>query len=815
MLKPTAKANQNLIKFAEKFHLNDFGWIEAKNESAPTWLTNKTCPLSREDLVVMFLDADKLIGVGFGKKTKYLTIDLDRLSNCHPRNNRPEYQRLLAVLEEQGLVRSLLLQSSRSGGVHLYYPLPDQYPTYHVAALAQIALIEAGFKVANGEIEIFPNCKGYATGKNEYIHYKRHRIPFQPGSESYLLDRDGEPQNILPTTEAQIAAFLAQWEWCAQGQDRATLERKLPLAYKQYKQAKNRRKYQQKQDKSAKARAWEAALDLAIQTGWTGHHQTQILARQILQKGVVFLRLAGEKLIDWGVETLTSMPGYAQYCRHQHEIGKIFKSWVKTNERTGYYQPYCSHPDRANRYPFDSQKKSQTGQKSTNPTYAAQKNIARHRIITAYGFLLPTLTPDVKIGELRELIRLQTKKIFGVACSNQTLNKHKDLWHPDYIADRHRIAQPSESTSNLTTLSQIESKQPESNQSETSTPTPINNTEQLKTPQNQVPEAIAHPESPMICRPSGEPLENLHSTHPRAGDNDNTIVSKNLERQGKCEILGETLAKIISLAALVLNFAQSTGIISAPPELPTAEVEPPSTQIESQLGLTSSPSPSKCQPNQFETISLDLAASGAESTPLSETNASLDLSSLPPCDNPHVPSIHLVKYNPNRIGVPWTNQAELDKFAGYLVIVAKQDKSIKNPYAWATKALNNLKENGINRHWLEFTGDSLIDPDSMEAVFLRSLTNPQNGGFKPDLVRESVSISDCSTESELPLDDAISEPGVLKKGVRVQILATGQLGTVFHVWSSESMKKLDQKVRVLMDDTQQILAWEPESLAIV
>jgi hypothetical protein len=29
------------------------------------------------------------------------------------------------------------------------------------------------------------------------------------------------------------------------------------------------------------------------------------------------------------------------------------------------------------------------------------------------------------------------------------------------------------------------------------------------------------------------------------------------------------------------------------------------------------------------------------------------------------------------------------------------------------------------------------------------------------------------------------------------------------------MKKLDQKVRVLMDDTQQILAWEPESLAIV
>jgi hypothetical protein len=117
----------------------------------------------------------------------------------------------------------------------------------------------------------------------------------------------------------------------------------------------------------------------------------------------------------------------------------------------------------------------------------------------------------------------------------------------------------------------------------------------------------------------------------------------------------------------------------------------------------------------------------------------------------------LLEYNPNQIGVSWTSQAELDKFAGYLVITAKQDRRIHNPYAWATKALKNLKENGINSRWLEFTGERLLDPNSPEALFLRNyFHHPASAGANIVSAAHDLKVRGASPLGNQPLD-SVSE----------------------------------------------------------
>jgi hypothetical protein len=86
--------------------------------------------------------------------------------------------------------------------------------------------------------------------------------------------------------------------------------------------------------------------------------------------------------------------------------------------------------------------------------------------------------------------------------------------------------------------------------------------------------------------------------------------------------------------------------------------------------------------------------------------------------------MYLIEYNPNQIGVPWTTAGEFYKFLGYLVIVAKQDRTIKNPRAWAITSIKNLKERGINSHWLKFTGQEMFDPNSPIAESLRQRFSP-------------------------------------------------------------------------------------------
>lgn len=597
-LSPKTQALDLATQLPKLFRHNNFGYIEADNQLKPDWLTKTEHPLSSGELVRLFLEETKLIGVGFGKTTKYIMIDIDWLSIYHPAYDIDQFRAITNALEKIGLTRFLVIRSSNSGGIHIYIPLPEQVSTFQLAASVRITLTDAGFDIKNGHLEIFPNTKSFAkTETGEFSHYKLHRLPFQPNSGSYMLEDDGlNPQPLLDTTEDQLAAFLDQWEIAAAGQDMKLLNRKMPQLYAKYKQRKNRFKYQSCEDKTKKAREWETALNMSIAIGWTGYGQTYSLMPKFLAYGVVFLKLVGKELYDWMYKAITTAPGYQQNCRHQHEIEKMIRSWIRTNDRTQYYSPYKSKPDRNQNYPFGDPLLVKKAESKSNPANKRTADLAIHRIRTAYSRLIDKLTPELKIEDLKEMIQAQLKKIFNQTCSNSTLTKYKNIWHPKY-------------RNNPNTLSKIQPNDLQDRATaEHSDSHPNLAHESLET-QTVTQSESEHPQTPMICT-AAQPLPNppipeqslttVHTEHHNSDVQVESLLSPNIPEQSlittytkyytppaehvvtrkpsKFEFLATALAKIIIVAIVVVNAGLAAAVVTNEPAN-AVDIELVSSQI--------------------------------------------------------------------------------------------------------------------------------------------------------------------------------------------------------------------------------------------
>jgi hypothetical protein len=681
-LSPKTQALDLATQLPKLFHHNNFGYIEADNQLKPNWLTKTEHPLSSGELVQLFLDEKQLIGVGFGKTTKYIMLDIDWSSKYHPAHDIDQFRAILNALETIGLTRHLVIRSSHSGGIHVYFPLPEQVPTFQLAAAVRVTLTDAVLKIKNGDLETFPNTKAYAkTETGEFSHYNRHRLPLQPNSGSYLLEDDGlDPQPIPTSTMAQLAEFFHQWDIAAAGQDLELLKQKLPQLYKKFLARKNRFKYQSHEEKTKKAKKWETALNLSIAIGWTDCGQTYKLMPKFLAYGVVFLKLVEQELYDWMYQAIVTAPGYQQYCRHQHEIEKMIRSWIRTNERTKYYRPYHSEPEEYRQpFPFGDPKlkAKEAKPRQPHPANIKRSQSAIHRIKTGYAVVREQFNSKTNIGQMKEQIRREIERIFSVTCSDSTLNKHKNIWHPEH------------NNQDWYTPNNLEAKSPEppadnrpsdwSEQPET----------EPKTVQTDSQQGLVQSQISMICKPDVSQGKINTPPHPRP----NHYSQKNVtQKPGKFEMLAGALSKIATLAALVVGIVSAVGIDKEP----TVAVEIASEPIALEVEF-------------FVPISADPTQSEAEDLPLR------------PCDDPRISPMYFVQYNPNQIGVPWTTAAEFHKFLGYLFIVAKQDLTIQNPWAWAVKSIKNIKERGINSHWLTFTGQQMLDPNSPQVQQLGTI----------------------------------------------------------------------------------------------
>ena len=336
-------------------------------------------------------DPSKLVGVRFGCQTCYGLLDIDAHS---PYCNPEAIAGIQAVLETVGICRTLPTQSSWSGGVHLYVPLPEAVSSFGIACVISECLKAHSFNLEPGQREVFPNAKTY--GVERFIEYNGHRLPLQPESGSYLLDGN------LSAIGDRLDALFQQWEIAAAGQDISALRAAIPHAREARKQVGRRRQL------SAKAEEWKLDLEAQIEAGWSGPGQTNEILKAISCHGVVFLNLEGNRLTEYVQGTAVQLPGYRQHCGHQHEIRKKAAAWSRSVEK--FYWPIGSRPRPRPSKGDGNQKRAE---------------LARERIMTA--------AKQVLGGETSTTIRGLAQRLVAVAkCSLQTLYKHLELWHPSH-----------------------------------------------------------------------------------------------------------------------------------------------------------------------------------------------------------------------------------------------------------------------------------------------------------------------------------------------------------------------------------------------
>jgi len=341
-------------------------FIYAKNvdrTSKPEWKTETRYPITGRRLYDYWADPDTLIGVRFDNQTEYALLDIDKGSPYHPSNNHEKFKTVLQALEDIGLVRPLIVQSSHSEGLHIYYPLWQEVPSFGIACAIKSCLQKNNCEIASGVIESFPNTKKYDS------EYNGHRLPLQTGS--YQLNND------LQIIGRDLNQFVETWLTVQEHQDIDLLNQAIAEAKANYQPPKDNRKTIQ----------WREDLEKQIQQGWTGQGQSNELLYLMGKYARVFLGCEEDEAIaEYITKTARAAAGFLKYCGDIKRLEQKAKDIAK----------WCIK----HHFPFGSKKGEQTEtENEKTETQKAQKQAERlERIRTSVNELNKT-------GEMPETIR--------------------------------------------------------------------------------------------------------------------------------------------------------------------------------------------------------------------------------------------------------------------------------------------------------------------------------------------------------------------------------------------------------------------------
>lgn len=373
----------------------------------PAWQTESRHPLSDR----LIQQGAFLYGVRFGAETNYCLLDIDIGSCYHPKHDPLAISRIAAALEPLGLVSYVACTSSYSGGLHLYFPFQNVQSSWQLAIALACLLENTGFKLKPGQLEIFPNPKPYALGGNLSL-FNAHRLPLQSGS--YLLNEAWEP--IWSDTQS----FVNQWKLAQKRNDIDT------QALKQIIKQAKRKHF----GISGKAEKFINDLNAEIEVGWTGYGQTNRLLGRITMRAYIFHHLLsggeplqGDALIHEIVEIAQSLPGYHEWCRHQHEIEQRAEEWARCVENSHYF-----HFGSQSQKPKPEERDPElTAAIDQAPSWNQRQSAAtRDRIRRAIADLLEQGTLPAKATA-----RFQALLQYGIG--GASLYRHRDLWHPHHL----------------------------------------------------------------------------------------------------------------------------------------------------------------------------------------------------------------------------------------------------------------------------------------------------------------------------------------------------------------------------------------------
>jgi hypothetical protein len=362
----------------------------------PDWKTESRYPLSDR----LIDQGAFLYGVRPGPKTAYALLDLDYGSPYHPRRDPLALQRICDALEPLGLLAHLTLTSSDSRGLHLYFPCTEELPSWQLALAVTTLLENAGFKIMAGWLEVFPNPKPFSADGSISL-YNGHRLPLQQGS--YLLNDD-----LHPIASSQLA-FVRYWQQAAKHNDICLTVLEQTIRQSQ------RRTYRV----TGKAEKFINDLHAEIEPGWTGSGQTNYLLGRIAMRSFIFGHvlgatepLKGKALVNDIVRVARALPGFTLYCGHQQDIEKKAREWARKIEKNSHYFPYATR---------------KATKLKDGPTWnQQQQQQARERIQA-------TVLDLFRQDNWPRGITARFNFLRAAGLSGNTLYKHQDLWHPDFI----------------------------------------------------------------------------------------------------------------------------------------------------------------------------------------------------------------------------------------------------------------------------------------------------------------------------------------------------------------------------------------------
>lgn len=398
---------------------NGWDWIytdRPKRGTKPDWETIKKYPIAPVELWSLHQDEHCIIGIRPDKGTRWGILDIDITSAYHPQQDPAALQSIRNALEDIGIVRTLLNQSSHSGGLHLYIPLPETISSYGLAVALKLHLSAAGFKLRSGQLEIFPNVKRYIPQGQGFSLYNGVRLPFQPSTGFIPLDTDLTP---LPWN---LEDWLNAFDLASSCQD-------LPLLKAQIADAELNHRIRRGDRTPHSLESWQERIEQEKQ-GWSGSGETNEKLKAIACEARVFMGMDSEEQIANYIErTAENTPGFREHSNHQKDLSQRSRdiaSWAMK-----YY------------WPLGGPSKRETGYHSPQKSIAdfsyhqAKREAAQHRIREAIAQLQQT-------NALPATATARAKAIVSLAkVSQHTLYKsiNKPLWHPDEFP---ALAQPKQ-----------------------------------------------------------------------------------------------------------------------------------------------------------------------------------------------------------------------------------------------------------------------------------------------------------------------------------------------------------------------------------
>lgn len=355
-----------------------------------SWITAQKY-LTNEELTINWRNPNRFVGVTFGKNTSYALIDIDVDSQYHPHCQIIKVEDALAKV---GIHQVNWYKSSSSEGWHGYIPFSKEISTWTVAVVLTQALTTAGFEIAKGQLELFPNTKSWNS------KYNSHRLPLQSGFEF---------------TKDELNWFLLDWEEAANLNDADLFESYSEEARSWFKSRKlSNNQFNNKSEFTAKGQKstnWYNNLQATLKEGWTAKSQTNDILGDIAALHRVFTKASSvEELASMVIETATNLSGYQQFCNHQKEIVKRCTEWARCAWKK--YRPLGS-----------------VNQKTyVKKTEEENKNLVKLKEIRAK---IAEALVNLRKSEVKITYRLLAKEA-GVSINS--ISKHKDLLTDDLVS---------------------------------------------------------------------------------------------------------------------------------------------------------------------------------------------------------------------------------------------------------------------------------------------------------------------------------------------------------------------------------------------